>query len=430
MADLAPFSGFRFNPGVVDVAAASAPPYDVLDDDARQALLGRCDHSVVVIDLPVPPSVTAAGHSPPEVYAEAGATLRRWIDQGVLIADSPSLYVHRMRWTAFDGQRSTIGVMGALALGEDPVLDGPSPDATTTASGGSAGPSPADILPHEHTTPKASSDRLELMRATDANLSPIWVVTPATGFSDLLTSVALGPPVVTLTSADGVHHDLWVVPEGPQCAAIGAALADHPVVVADGHHRLQTARRYRQELRDRQELRESHRESVGADRILALVTELVDGTVEIEGIHRLVTSWPTDAEPSADMATLFDLTPVTHDDPLVPCLAAANSLGLVTASGRWLARPRRGGAAADFDSQRLAAAFDSIGVTEVVFHHDEAHVTTMVRSGQAVAAILVRPPTVDQILAVAHGGQRMPPKSTFFAPKPCTGMVIRMLEGS
>lgn len=428
MADLAPFSGFRFNPDVVDVADATAPPYDVLDDDARQALLGRCEHSVVVIDLPVPPSVTATGQSPPEVYVGAGATLRRWIEQGVLIADRPSLYVHRMRWTVFDGRRSTIGVMGALALGEDPLPDRSPPDGATTASGGASGPSPADVLPHEHTTPKASTDRLQLMRATDANLSPIWVLTPATGFADLLTSLAVGPPVVTLATTDGVHHDLWVVPDGPQCAAIGAALADHPVVVADGHHRLQTARRHRQDLRE--SYRRSHSESVGADRILALVTELVEGTVEIEGIHRLVTSWPTDADPSADMATLFDLTPVTHDGPLVPYLAALDGLGLVTASGRWLARPHPGGAASDFDSQRLAAAFHSIGVTEVVFHHDEAHVTTMVRSGQAAAAILVRPPTIDQILAVAHGGQRMPPKSTFFAPKPCTGLVIRMLEGS
>lgn len=402
MADLAPFPGWRFAHG--DPATHAAPPYDVLSDANRQELLARCATNVVAIDLPVAPSATADGHAPPDAYATAARTLAAWINDGVLACDADALYVHRMTWDTDHGQRTTTGVMGALAL--------------PTGGGDTTTPTPDAVLPHEHTTPKASTDRLELLRATRANLSPIWVLTPSPQFTTLL---ALPRPAdVAFTADDLVRHEVWVVTDPDTIRPIRAALADYPVVVADGHHRLSTSVRYRDEQVA------ARAPGPGDDRVLALVTELVPGTVEVHGIHRLVGTWPADNDVVTHLAVNHQLTEVTDADPLAPRLADADAFGVVAGDRRWLATGGR--PAGVFDSLHISDIITTAGASDVTYHHDEANVTEQVRCGHAAVGFVLRPPTIDQILQVANGGDRMPPKSTFFAPKPPTGLVLRLLD--
>ena len=141
-----PFPGIRYRADELDLAAVTAPPYDVISPADRAALAGRDPRNVVAIDLPV------EGDDP---YATAAGVFARWQAEGVLAQDAPSFYVYRMDYRDESGRaRHTTGVMGALELSR---------------------PGEGGILPHEHTTPKAKSDRLNLLRATRANLSPVWV---------------------------------------------------------------------------------------------------------------------------------------------------------------------------------------------------------------------------------------------------------------
>src|SRR3954454_23660095 len=163
-----PFAGLRYNPDAVELDRGVAPPYDVIGPEERHALEQRDDHNVVHIDLP---------RDEPERdrYTAAGCRLDEWLAQHVLEQDDgPSFYVYRMGYHDADGRpRQTSGVIGALGL----------------VKPGAPG---SDILPHERTTPKAKSDRLDLLRATATNLSPIWGLSLTDGLSAL--SELPGPP--------------------------------------------------------------------------------------------------------------------------------------------------------------------------------------------------------------------------------------------
>ena len=151
-----PFPALRYSP-TVDLAAVVAPPYDVLSDDDVSALAARDEHNIVHVDVP----------RDPDRYAAAARLLRHWIAEGILVADeAPTFTLYRMRFTDASGRRrDLVGAVGALEVVDD-------------GAGG--------VLPHERTTPKASTDRLDLTRATRANISPVWGLSLASGLTELL----------------------------------------------------------------------------------------------------------------------------------------------------------------------------------------------------------------------------------------------------
>jgi uncharacterized protein (DUF1015 family) len=390
-----PFAGIRY--ATDDLAAVTSPPYDVIDADERAALVAQHPHNVVRIDMPTDPEDSGGL----DAYAGAAALFAQWRAEGVLISDTPSLYPYRMSFTDEAGhRRQTLGVLGALAI-------------DTAAR--------ADVLPHEQTTPKAHSDRLQLLRSTHANTSAVWglsLTSGLTGLIDLDAAESLG----RWDDPDGVTHELWRLDSPAAVKAVTDAVDSAPIVIADGHHRYSTCLTYQNE----------EDAAPGAGATLFLVVELDHDQLTVQPIHRLVSGLPAEVDLASALAVDFEigeLEPLPGPD-VVAHLVAERTLALLTPDGMRLLRPV-GGAGPDgvepLDSVRVAEALDGLGVT-LKYQHGVGNTVHAVTSGRAQAAILLRPVSVEQIRATAAARGLMPPKSTFFWPKPRTGTVFRSMD--
>jgi uncharacterized protein (DUF1015 family) len=390
-----PFPGIRYDPARVDLGRVVSPPYDVIDDAQRAELAARDPHNAVRIDLPV----DEGGR---DRYEVARDLLADWRASGVLVTDDrPTFTIYRMAYADDAGvPRHTTGVIGALEL---------SPPGT-------------DILPHEHTTPKARSDRLDMLRSCRANLSAIWGLSLAKGLTDLLPVDA--GPTASVEDGEGVVHTVWVVDDPELCEAIAEAVAAQPVVIADGHHRYETSLAYRRE----REVADGDAGDAAAT--LAFVVELVEDELTVRAIHRLVDGLPPGLDLVAALDPWFEaIGPPPVGVPVTAAMLDAGALCAVTPAGEVLLRPRPEALAdaRDLDTVRLDVALDALGEHTLRHQHGVDNVRAAVASGAAQAGVLVRPATVAQIEATAHGGERMPPKTTFFHPKLKTGLVFRDL---
>jgi uncharacterized protein (DUF1015 family) len=398
-----PFPGIRYALDRVDMGAVTAPPYDVIGPAEREQLVARDPHNVVRIDLPV-------GDGDP--YADAAAAMAAWESDGVLARDEPSFYVYRMDFTDEGGQRRhTTGVLGALELSR---------------------PGEGGILPHEHTTPKAKSDRLRLLQATAANLSAVWGLSPATGLAALLESPEA--PAASWTDDAGVTHSFWIVADADRAQKISEAVSGSPVVIADGHHRFETSLAYRDERRATVGSgTPDHGDASGPgyDAVLTFVVELAPEQLTVEAIHRLISGLPDGFDLRGALSSHFVVTPAGPvDGGILASMRAQGCLVLVEPGRTSLLTPRPEVTAGlrPLDTVLLDAALADLPEHDLRYQHGVGHITEAVESGEAQAGVLLRPATVPQIVEIAHGGERMPPKTTFFAPKPCTGVVFRDLD--
>jgi uncharacterized protein (DUF1015 family) len=420
MPQLLAFSGLRPEPAITGpLDEVVCPPYDIISERERLELLGRSPYNVVRIELP-------NGH-----YDEAARLLHEWESTGALARENqPALYAYRMSYISAEGDpRQTLGVIGALVL--EPPGQG--------------------ILPHEETTPKAKSDRLELIRATEANTSPIWCLCSERGLTD-----ALGDPpgndtggaseaaslIASAQDDEGTLHEIWPMFGPAVHEKVAKIIQAQPVLVADGHHRYETALTYQAERTERAPSKVTPPTSTAAgpftgrsiggvagyDAVLALVVELSEQHLQVMAIHRVVSGLPAGYDLLAGLEPSFELSRTAIEGPaLLTEMLSAGALAVLTETGNWLAKPRPGGpvSAYDLDSSRIDAALRGLPAHELSYEHDPGQARAEVRSGDADAAVLCRPATVRQIAQTAHGGVRMPPKTTFFWPKPRTGMVLR-----
>jgi uncharacterized protein (DUF1015 family) len=390
-----PFPGIRYDLARVTLGDVVSPPYDVIDEAQRTQLAARSPYNAVRVDLP-------ADEDGEDPYALAHRLFSRWQAEGVLVRDrQPTFTVYRMSYADDAGvDRHTTGVIGALDLR----------------------PSGAEILPHEQTTPKARSDRLELLRACRANLSAIWGLSLAKGLTDLLPIDA--EPVADVDDGEGVRHTIWIVDEPDVNDAIADAVTVRPVVIADGHHRYETCLTYLSE-RER-----SEGQAGGAAATLAYVVELVEDELTVRAIHRLIDGLPARFDLVAALEPWFEADgPPPAGVPVTAAMMEAGALCAVLPTGEVMLRPRPDALAdtRDLDSARLDKALAALPAHELTFQHGPDNVRRAVASRQAQAGVLLRPASVAQIEATAHGGERMPPKTTFFHPKPKTGLVFRDL---
>lgn len=408
---LAPFRALRYDPERVELAGVLAPPYDVIDAEKQAELEAGDDANVVRLTLP------RDENGPDSRYALAGERLRAWRESGVLRPDDePALYVYEEQ---ADGhvQRGLVG-----ALGLTPAEDG-------------------IVLPHENTMAGPVADRLALMGAVEADLEPIFLVYDGGGAaSRLVADVGSRPPLIDVTTPDGLRHRLWAVTDAEVLAEVAADLSGRRAVIADGHHRYATFLRYQAD-------RHEAGDGTGPwDLGLAL---LVDGSAfgpQVHAIHRVVPGLP--AHVAAEKAAAGFRVDELHGgtDEALETLAKAGVGGtsyVVTDGERsWLlSEPDRAAMSAVLPSDR-SDAWRALDVTiahlylirelwgledregVVDFAHDVPEAVSLAKAAGG-CALLLNPTPVADVAAVAAAGDRMPRKSTLFVPKPATGLLIR-----
>jgi uncharacterized protein (DUF1015 family) len=409
VANFSPFAGIRYRAASAELAALVAPPYDVIDDDQRATLEAAHRHNAVQLILPQDEFEEG------DRYDRAAGTFVRWTETGVLTRDpAPCFYAYRMEFTDPHGtRRHTRGVIGALTLPE---------------------PGQDDILPHERTLPKAKSDRLSLLRAMRVNVDPIWGLSLGSGLTALLDDA---PPLAACVDPDGVRHELVALDDADAIAAVSRVVSSAPLVLADGHHRFETACNYCNELRAQGV------DPGGAGAIMMFVVELVDDELCIGPIHRLV-DVPPAIDVRARLADAFDVRDAGANTPegvdaLERAMPAHGALGLVDGRGLALAVPHAAARAEALTGEHPAVAATDAAVIEAMvvprlpdatwdYRHDAHAVAALVDKASASAGLLCSPVSVAQTRAAAVDRVRMPQKTTFFWPKPRTGMVFRTLD--
>ena len=416
MADVQPLKTLRYDPAVAGpLEDLIAPPYDVIDDEGRAELAAKSPHNVVELDLP--PS-----------YEAAAETLDEWRQSGVLIQeDEPAIWALRQGYSAPDGStRSRNGFFARVRV-EDYGA--------------------GRIRPHERTHPGPKEDRLRLTRATRANLSPIFSLFPDVGgaATETLAHAMGAEPFAEATDGEGTRNTLWRVADPEQIAALQAALADAELLIADGHHRYETARVYADELGGEGD----HRY------VLMFLVALDDPGLLVFPTHRMLTGLKDDSEKQLAIRDVarrdFDIEQL--DDPRAlepPADGDRVSFGYMDS---FLKRPIRltlkdqkiaDDALAGMPEpyRRLDTAVlealvlrGALGMSEDDISHlrgldyskNLSDAIERVESGAADAGFFMRATPVEQVREVAEAGESMPPKSTYFFPKVPTGLVFNPL---
>ena len=407
MTDVSLFSAFRGERYADPASLASrlAPPYDVISPPQRADLVARDACNVVNVDLPEAPG----GGDP---YAAAALVLADWRRRGILVRDAePSAYVLRTSGRFPDGAiRERTGVF--LAVSAEPFAQG-------------------RVLPHERTHAKAKEDRRRLMHATGANLSAVFLLAPDSSgaLTGALSAVTSRAPWAQCT-AIGSDQAIWVV-GGEEARHLATVAGAEPVYVADGHHRFETSVMFREEAPA------AWRE--GAARTLSHVVSFQDPGLVILPTHRLLDGAPV--EPGAFLAAAapyFVEAPARAERTLSVVFKGGREVPLVVRPEAQL--PAVGGrpvhptvralevAVADGLAIGVVAAALLGAVPSLRYTPDAEVARAAGRDGRCACAIMLPPTRLDAVRRVADAGQIMPPKSTFFAPKVPTGVVLRPFD--
>ncbi len=436
MVDVRPFAAIRYNPAQVgsDLTSLVCPPYDVISPAERAELVAAHPRNFVRLELPEP----AAGDTSAETrYERAAAEYRAWLAEGVLTAEpAPALYAYRQRFAVDGSQRERRGFIAALRL---------APWETR------------DVRPHEKTHSGPKEDRLRLLRSCHANFSPIWVLyrDPAGDTARFWDAAEEAEPDATAVDQDGCQHALWAVTDQAAYAPLLRSLRDVPVYIADGHHRYETALHYRAE---RQAAHAGWSEDAAANFTMTYFVELTDPGLIIHGTHRVIRGAGS-VDPARVRAALerwFEFTPIQatagpllgalEREPQRPGFAVwAPALGITgTAMLREAAVPEERAPGRSLAWRQLDLAALHTLVIEDLFPQGSAalfatgelwysrllsEVEQAVASGEAQLAFLVRETPAEQVIAVADAGDLMPEKSTYFYPKPLSGMVVADVDG-
>jgi uncharacterized protein (DUF1015 family) len=413
MADLRPFRAVRYDRDRVgDLGAVVAPPYDVISGEQRRRLHDRSPYNAIRLIL----------NSEADPHAAAARELRNWRETGILVQDhEPAFYFYSQTFAVGGAapQRRD-GIIGVMRL-ED------------FASG--------RVRPHERTFEGPKADRLRLTRACRANLSPIFGLVSCRGLvlSQLAAPGLRAAADVDIADDDGVRHQLWRVADPAFAARWMDVSREEPVVIADGHHRYETALAFRNEMRKAEPAagREAPFEFVltyigntEEPGVLVLPTHRVLPAVRADDVERalaaLAETFGSTSYPVGERGRF--LAELDGGAARIGCVLP-NALIVLTLRadpGRVLAARRP-----EVRGQAVVLLHDLIlprvSHGPVEFTHDDGEALAAVASGRAGAAFLVRAPTAKELRSVVLAGETLPEKSTYFYPKLLTGLVFHSL---
>ena len=426
MAEILPLTALRYDLSVAGpLDALVSPPYDVIDPEQRDELAARSPYNAVHVDLPQPPS---AG----DPYAHAAALLQRWRDERALVVDdTPAIWPLEQDYRGPDGRRRTRrGFLCRVRV--EPYGAG-------------------RIRPHERTHPGPKEDRLRLTRATRANLSPIFSLYSdpgGTAWSALTPHVRTSAPIGETTDADGTVNRLWRVADPNAIETVVEAVAGAELLIADGHHRYETARAYAEEVGGE-----------GPHRwVLMCLVALEDPGLTVFPTHRLVTGLESDPDRQdaldAAIREQFDAIELPDRGSLVPEPRVGDDSVQIGYLDAYAGIPYllslkpdsiadellagRSEAYRRLDTAVLEAVIlkHALGMSDAQIDHrdgldyardfDEA--LELLSAGEFDAGFFMGPTPIERVQEVAEAGESMPPKSTFFFPKVPTGLLFNPLD--
>jgi uncharacterized protein (DUF1015 family) len=420
LAEIRPFRGIRYNEeSYADLAPVLAPPYDVISEEEYAELRQRSDRNVVRLIL------GDRYKTPPKQYDRVAELLEAWLVDETLVQDRARAVYLLDQAFEVNGERA-VRRAAVARLRIEPFGKG-------------------RVFPHEETMPGPKADRLALMRATRRNMSQVFGLYPDDGSAAaVLEEMAQLDPAADGTGPDGVRNTVRIVYHHKLIDRFVAALQSRPVVVADGHHRYETAVAYRDEQRRRRGLLELDKPH---EFVSVALVAMTDPGLVVLPTHRLVSG---DGLPIGGLferaASEYEVEDTAAEAGSILArlaeLADRHAFGLVTPAGaRVLVRKRgrrdAGGAVERLDTyllhHEILGGLLGLGPDDwkkggpVRYVQDPAECIAAVRAGSGQLAALVNPTRIDEVQAVALAGGRMPPKSTFFYPKLPSGVVINPL---
>jgi uncharacterized protein (DUF1015 family) len=413
MPDLRPFAGVRYT-DTDRLGELVCPPYDVISPEEQAQLYDHSPHNAIRLELPLHQS---PDESKEERYRRAATHFKKWLDEGVLEREeTDALYVYRQDFVTPSGRRSSVtGVIGALRL-----------ERFGTDSG---------VLPHERTMPGPIEDRLALMRACPVNISPIYGIYRGRGeLAPFLDSLQHRPTAGRFSDEHGSLHRFWVISAPAEIEMLVAAHGRGPLVIADGHHRYETALAY-------------HQERAGPGRHDSIMCYCVDadaGDLEVLPYNRAFTTTTSEEELQSALAARFSAKTFPAGEGLEalrssgadhPLLFVLRGSDLLVELSEDEVASRLGDRAPAWRALDVVALHEVVlaealsqGTDKIVFSHDANEVVDLVRDGDWTAGVLLKPLRASEVIDVATSGERMPQKASYFWPKAITGLTFRELE--
>jgi len=431
MPRILPFRGVRYDPArVPGMTQVTAPPYDMISPAEQEELYRRDPHNVVRLIL----GRTEEDGRPVDRYAGSAAAWRAWRASGVLAQDpADSLYLYREDYAWAGRAFRRLGLIARVALDE---------------FGGGA-------FAHEATMSGPKADRLRLLQACEANFSQIFALySDADGSVEApLVAATAGPPLVSFDDGRGVLHNLWRADDPGLIERVRAGLAGRPFIIADGHHRYETALEYRRLMRQ-----DPARYRPSMDAVMMCLVRMESPGLTILPFHRMLAApGPADIEGRLAAAFTAEERQLPADRALwtgavqeLLAGAGGTAFGLCRGGGGvTLLRPRPGydfarhlrpgtsPLVADLDVTVLHQGIFAglLGLDEqrlvqeggIRFFSKAEDAAAEVEAGRGAAAFFLRPTRIEDVWRIATAGQRMPQKSTNFYPKLISGLVFNQL---
>ena len=416
MAVIKPFKAVRYSPEYVkDHGAVITPPYDVIDNAAQEKLHQKSPYNIIRLEYG---KTGPADSKTDNRYIRAKNSLNEWLEKQILITEESSCYyLYEQSYTYKGSSYSRRSFFAALKV----------EDYTSKA-----------ILPHELTMSAPKADRMELLSCLQTNVSPIFTLfpDPEDKMDYFFNSLTLSEPLISANEDSGQVHRIWALRDTALQEQLTAYLAPQPLLIADGHHRYETALAYSRQ--------NSASAGTGKDYILAALVSMKDPGLLVLPTHRLVSEMT--AEQESTMQKIFNEifeyekfgNPATMDRleylQKLSGLSLNNGLGLITENRAGFLVPIKPDAVKDLPVSLLHGKIlkpvlapgekSEVDKQVISYPHDLDTAVEAIMDGQALAAFILQPVAVEEVLKRAEAGEIMPQKSTFFYPKLPGGLVM------